>query len=51
LVAIVPVSIQEKKSKLHQFLKTLNPEYISLPKNSFKESNTSIETAILILKK
>ena len=51
IVAIAPVWILSKTTKLHEELKALNPELIELEAWDFKESWTMIKTCILIINK
>ena len=51
IVSVASSSIQTRQGKLYDDLKALNPEFIDLDKWSFKESNTIVNTCIVILNK
>lgn len=51
LVSIASSSIQTREGKLYDELRALNPEFIELPKWSFKESWTMVNTIIVLINK
>lgn len=51
LVSIASSSIKTRQGKPYDELRALNPEYIEVESNSFKESWTNVNTVIVILNK
>ena len=51
IVSIASSSIQTREWKLYDELKALNPEFIELPKWSFKESWTMVNSVIVVINK
>lgn len=51
IVSVASSSIQTREGKLYDELRALNPQFIELPEWSFKESDTMVNTVIVVINK
>jgi hypothetical protein len=51
IVSVASSSIQNREGKLYDELRALNPEFIELPEWSFKESDTMVNSVIVVINK